>query len=359
MIQKNTKTAYAPYSKNLSAPGDRRRFIFYAAERKIIFEIAKPNKEYNIVYLTYGCDISIWIDYKRSHPNVKLIFELIDSYLLEETSFLTVFRGSARFIAGKESSLWLNYKTALRKMVSIADAVVCSSLSQREDILPLNKNTHISLDYFSNDITCQKKTWASKGKIKLVWEGQSNTLKNLLVLNPIFEKLSPKIELYVITDKFIMSAFGAIRKPTRRLLEKLRCDFTFIEWEKSTFSEHIANADLAIIPINMADSMARNKPENKLLLFWEIGIPTLTSDTPAYRRTMRMAGLDFYCSNANDWEDKIIKYGAMPLDLRLDTASKAKNYITEFHNKSQNLRKWDSIFDSIDSSLAVECRMIV
>ena len=179
------KVAYVPHHKDLVVPGDRRRFAFYASARNIPFEIADYSKIYDVVYLTYGCDLSAWIKYKKINPSVKIIFELIDSYLLEDLSRLTIFRGLARYFLGKESSLWFYHKNALRKIISVADVVVCSTREQMDNIT--NKNIHLSLDYFSNDINQHKCSLASNNKLKLVWEGQAHTVKNLFLLNDIFE----------------------------------------------------------------------------------------------------------------------------------------------------------------------------
>ena len=143
---------YTPYNTNLNVPGDRRRFIFYAHEKNLKFEIANPNVTYDVIYVTYGSDISTWINYKIKNPTVKLIFELIDSYVFESLSFKTLFRGSIRYLQNKESKFWFNYKSALFKIITLADAIVCSSIIQKNFLLKYNKNIHISLDYFTNDI---------------------------------------------------------------------------------------------------------------------------------------------------------------------------------------------------------------
>ena len=107
---------YVPYSNELNAPGDRRRFIFFANELKINYEIIRIElineiKRYDIIYLTYGANLSFWIKYKKKYPHTKIIFELIDSYLFENYSMRSIFRGLFRFIFGKENYLWLNKKT--------------------------------------------------------------------------------------------------------------------------------------------------------------------------------------------------------------------------------------------------------
>ena len=345
------RIGYAPYHKDMMTPGDRRRFIFYANERKIKFDLADPLKIYDIVYLTYGCNLSVWIEYKKKNPDVKFVFELIDSYLLENCSVLTIFRGITRYLLGKERSLWFSYKVALRKMISIADVVVCSTHAQKINMFRFNNNIHISLDYFSNDITHHKISLENSKKFKLVWEGQAYTVKNLLLLNSVFEKLGDKIELYIITDRTIKSPLKLFEKETIGILKRLKCQYHLLDWDKSSFSENITNADLAIIPISSNNPMMWNKPENKLLLLWEIGIPTLTSDTPAYKRVMDIAGLEFCCRSSGEWIRKIEEYMNNSIEYRSVIVKKADDYLLRFHNKGEILKNWDDIFNSLQIDL--------
>ena len=347
MNNNELRIAYSPYHKDLSSPGDRRRFVFYANEKDIKFEIADSSKIYDIVYLTYGCNLSVWIDYKKNNPSVKVIFELIDSYLLESMDLLSVFRGTAWYFSGRENRLWLNYKSALRKMVSICDAVVCSTFAQKMDMLKFNKNIHISLDYFSEDITHHKNFFEKNQPLKIVWEGQAYTVNNLLLLNNIFEKFKDKIEVYIITDPIIKSPFNAFNRETSNILKALKCKYYLVDWVKNSFSEIISKADLAIIPIKSDIALMWNKPANKLLLFWEIGIPTLTSSTPNYKLVMDHAGLDFYCESSTDWVLKIEEYIESSLDYRNNISCKIKNYVEQFHSKEEIVYKWDSIFESL------------
>ena len=342
------KIAYVPYNKDFAVPGDRRRFVFYANERKIKFDIADLSIQYDIVYLTYGCNLSNWFEYKKKHPNVIFVFELIDSYLLEDTGLLTFFRGFAWYLLGRESALLINYKNALRRMISTCDAVVCSTHAQKINMIGFNSNAHISLDYFSHDITHYKTSYKSKNKLKIVWEGQAYTVKNLLMLNDVFEQLQDKIELYIVTDPLVKSPIGFFNKETKVILGELKCDYHLIEWKKNTFSKIISSADLAIIPIRRTSSMMWNKPENKLLLLWEIGVPTLTSDTPAYKAAMSVAGIDFYCKSPAEWLQKINRYIESSTEYRLAVSEKAKLYLDRHHKKSDILNTWDRIFDSLN-----------
>ena len=63
----NLSIGYAPYSSDFSSSGDRRRFVYYANSRAIDFEIAKPENEYDIVFVTHGADITVWSKYDKSN----------------------------------------------------------------------------------------------------------------------------------------------------------------------------------------------------------------------------------------------------------------------------------------------------
>ena len=348
------RIAYAPYHKELSVPGDRRRFVFYAKERNINFELADPSKIYDIIYLTYGCNLGLWIKYKKNNPNVKIVFELIDTYFQEKKSIRELFRGIAWYLIRRDDVLWFSYKSALREIITICDAVVCSTIAQKFEMLQFNKNIHISLDYFSEDITHHKKSFVIKNKLKIVWEGQAYTVENLLLLNEVFEELKNDIELYIITDLIIKSPIKCCDKKTEDVLRKLKCKFNLIRWDKNSFSKIISNADLAIIPLKSDNSMMWNKPENKLLLLWEIGVPTFTSDTPAYKRVMSSAGIDFCCSSSNEWLQKIQEYRKSSIHYKINNFQKAKSYLKRYHSKDDILQKWDQIFESLKFKIEQE-----
>ena len=357
----DVKIAYVPYSKNLMSPGDRRRFAFYANERQIKYELADPKNIYDIVYLTYGCDLSAWIAYKKKNQSVKIVFELIDSYLFEDDSLLmkshmskkiqTALKGFIRYAIGRESKFFFNYKSALLQMISISDAVVCSTDLQRNDLLKLNNNVHISLDYFSDDITTHKKTHKVGSKIKLVWEGQPYTASNLVLLNEVLKKIKNNVEVYVITDATANYYFNLYKVKITKILKEFKFNYHFIPWDKENISNIIASCDLAVIPIVPGDDFVWNKPENKLLFFWEIGIPTLTSNTPAYKRVMDIAGLDFYCSSSNEWLNKIQNFSNSSESYKQNIVDISSRYISKFHSKEGVLKKWDLIFESLQEGL--------
>ncbi len=344
---KSLKIGYSPYSIDCDAPGDRRRFAFYAKEKGIDIEIASTSKKYDIVYITTSSNIGKWIDYKKANPGTKLIFEIIDSYLLEEKNLQAYLKGIFRFVTWKDNRLYFNYQNAFISIIKIADAVVCSTSIQKEHISQFNKNVHVSLDYFSDDITHHKTGALTGEKLKLVWEGQAYTVKNLLQLNDVFKALADKIELHIITDPQIKFPFKIFNRNTAEVLKSLSCRYYLHDWKKENFSKIIAECDLAIIPMDMNDKLIFNKPENKLLLFWEIGVPVLTSATPAYKRVMTLAGLDYFCTNHTEWVSKINSFiNNLPQQYLADI-EKTRSYLDKTHRKELIIRNWDEIILSV------------
>ena len=114
----NIHVGYWPYHNSFNSPGDRRRFVFFANETNIKYELADTAKFYDIVYLTSSCNISEWLEYKKTHPNSKIIFELIDSYTLQK-GISKIGRGILKYIKGKNSKLLLNYKKAFINIIKI------------------------------------------------------------------------------------------------------------------------------------------------------------------------------------------------------------------------------------------------
>ena len=347
MKMNDIRIAYWPNSKDLTPPGDRRRFVFYARERGLKFELADLNQEYDVVYLTSGCSCTDWVAYKKRFPGTKIIFEIIDSYLLEDFTLFNLLRGPARFISGKDKTLYLDYRKAFLKIISIADAVICSTDIQQALIMRYNKNVHISLDYFSDDITHHKTEYTSSEKLKLVWEGQSYTVKNLLVMNNAFKALKDEVELHIITDAEIKYPLKIFDRKTKDVLKGLQCDYTIHEWRRDTFSRIIASSDLAIIPIKQNDKIMLNKPENKLLLLWEIGMPVFTSPTPAYNRVMTNAKVDGLCASDAEWISKIRAFRNRSTEEKKEFTSNANAYLRAHHTKEVILKKWDRILESV------------
>jgi glycosyltransferase involved in cell wall biosynthesis len=88
------------------------------------------------------------------------------------------------------------------------------------------------------------------------------------------------------------------------------------------------------------------KPENRLLIMWRLGLPCLTSASPAYIRVANDAGVNVVCENLNDWASNLNQILNDP-KYALSESIKGQNYLREHHNRKILLRKWDNAIQSV------------
>jgi glycosyltransferase involved in cell wall biosynthesis len=197
-----------------------------------------------------------------------------------------------------------------------------------------------------------KRDYSSSNPFRLVWEGLPHTLGSLEIIGPVLERLAERypIELWLVTDKTFYSYLDrywkiSAEKVTKHVFKNIK----LVEWNKDSVSGVICSCDLAVIPIDLSDPFAYGKPENKLLLFWRLGIPVLTSASPAYLRVMSAAGLDMTCCSSKEWEVKM-EYYLNNKEARMNAARIGLNYVEDYYTEEENLEKWDKVFESLFGS---------
>ena len=341
------RIGYLPYSKDYERPGDKRRFVYYANKRNLNFEIADPSKKYDLVVLSQSADLSVW--YRYDLGGAKIVYDAIDSYLsIPRNEIKGRLRGLAKYISGKNKYLKLNYWKSIESMCLRADAVICSTKEQANDIKPFCNNVHQILDI--HDVYQGVKNDYKTGKVfNIVWEGLGDNAFQLKFLKSIFAELEKKheIALHCVTDLSYLKYLGKFNKIyTSDVVKGLSKRVYLYEWNEIMASEVIRNCDLAVIPVDLTKPLAKGKPENKLLLFWRIGVPVITSATPAYDRAMKKAGLDMTCSNKEEWLDMLDKY-IMSHESRQVSGIAGKRMVDESYSQNDTLKQWDEVFESI------------
>jgi glycosyltransferase involved in cell wall biosynthesis len=343
MNYKNLKIGYVPLNSDLTtAPGDYRRFVKYANIRGIRFDIANTDKIYDIVVVSQGADITLWRDYEHG----VIVYDLIDSYLsIPKTNIKGVFRGIAKYISRQHYKLDISYWSSVKKMCLRADIVICSTKEQRNKILPYCSDVRIILDYHDDVVKNPKIDYKIGNVIKLVWEGMPSNLYQLRAIKKPLLRLyrKYKIELHIVTNikyKKFLGSFWLVSsaKEARRIFP----NSIVHEWTKENVSGIVRNCDIAIIPIDGDYSLTKNKPENKLLFFWRMGIPVVSSNIPSYRRTMNNAGLNYDCENESEWYIKIEKL-ILDYDLRKNYGASGKKYALECYGSNRINDEWDSV----------------
>jgi len=336
------RIGYIPVSTDFSSAGDRRRFLMYAKEYDLHWEIADPVNDYDILYITTMANVSEWIEYKESHPKTVLIFDINNAFFFKQDIFWNAARGITRYISRREKRLYFNYNNVYIDTFKVADIIVCPTSAAREFITKYNKNVFLSFDYFGEDISSKKINFSPKDPAILVWEGMGVTAKHLLSISSVLEKYGDRIKLRIITDRSYKLA-GLIKIDVLNIFKNAKFNFEFFDWNRETYSKLITSSDIAIIPLNKNDTLAYHKPENKLALLWQHGIPVITSDTPAYIESFSNTNLDLTCKDDDDWFRKI--------DLLLSNKfsyeehmNSVERYLKQSRSKKSFLETWDKIF---------------
>jgi glycosyltransferase involved in cell wall biosynthesis len=347
-----TRVGYAGYSRDFSVPGDRRRFAAYARLKGVPIEYAELHRPYDLAYVTYSSDLPGWVARKRAEgDDFKLVFELIDAYFTQSGLVRRLLKGTARRLLGTESRFSPDLQRTLIDACSAADAVICSTEEQRDTIRRHNPNVFISFDHFGGELGRPKADYRRTGKLQIVWEGQSTTLPNLQVIREPLNDLRDKIELHVVTDPLIHRYFGRFSTyPAMKALDGIECEKYFHRWDRSTFSNHVTACDLAVIPIERSNALWWGKPENKLVLLWQLGMPVLTTATPVYRRVMEAAGVDMACATSADWGAQLewlLKADGPKLE---QIGGTCRAYAERAYSEAEFVRRFDQAFAAIGFS---------
>ncbi len=311
---REARIGYAGYSRDFSAPGDRRRFLAYARERGLSFEYPRTGADYDLVIVTQNADLTGWAARRtQKGANFRLVFDLVDSYFEQKRLDERFLKGIGRFVEGRDSRLSPDFRATLKRTCRAADAVLCATAEQEATISAYNGRIAQSFDWFGDELGPRKQDYSRGERLRLVWEGQVGTLRSIRALREPLNALRDRVELNVVTDPSMARYYGRLGTiRAEEILAGIDCPLTVTPWRKEDFWRHIIAADVAIIPMDGYHSMILAKPDNKLILLWKLGMPVLTGGTAAYRRAMAGAGLDMVCETPADWRAKLEMLAAAP-----------------------------------------------
>lgn len=337
---------YVPYSSALEQPGDRRRFVNFARQRGLRFEIADPGRRYDIVVLSERADLSVWRHYRGG----KIVFDLIDSYLaIPRTSLKGQLRGLAKFVSRQSRYPELDYTRSVQRMCERADAVVCTTEEQKRAITPYCSNVHVILDSHRSVARSVKRDYQAGSPFRLAWEGMAQNLDSLRSLAPVLRRLERRhaISLEIVTDPEYFRFLGRYgRGQSARRVAGMCAEVHLHQWREETLAERLTGFDLAVVPLALDDPFASGKPENKLVLFWRMGVPVVASATPAYSRAFAGAGLPMACASPDEWEKTLERY-MLDESARRAAGEAGRRYAEAHYGEERLLALWDGVFGSV------------
>ncbi|MEC7881129.1 MAG: hypothetical protein VX590_03970 [Chloroflexota bacterium] len=345
----NIKIGYIPYSPSLEAPGDRRRFIFFAKRTNLNYEIYDSTKKYDLVVANSLTDPDLLLNLPR---DTKLIFDFADAYMAENLfSIRGIFRGLIRYSKGKSSKFYFNYKNAFLDLMKRSEVVICSSPEQKKLITPFCKKVKVILDSHIDECNKVKKNFKLGNTINIAWEGQHATLPSLLFLAKKISKtyLSPHVNFHIVTDDPTHNLDKLIYgNSIKKYLSKKKYNISFYPWSIENMNNLAEKCDIAIIPVNLKNPMHALKPENRLNLFWRLGLPVLATSTEANIRAMKNCNHDLFFESPYEFFKKIELLRNCP-DLIKKYSQTALNYIHSKLTTQYYIDLWHkTLMDSLD-----------
>ena len=343
------RIGYWPLSKSLGLAGDRRRLVFWAEARGHTV-VTDLSRSVDVVVASENVDFNSGFFESNKTP---LIFDLVDAYLSPSNPIDDISRGVAKKISGQITGGIKPFSHHVRDFCKKADLVICSSLEQEAVINLYNNNTQIILDSHdeipfiipsrnSEKLTLQK---------RVLWEGQPATIKGVNQLSTVLKELSANQQMYYdfVTDqKYFKVLNRYLQKDTLDLLEKGLCEISekisIFPWSTEALVSRAKESNLAMIPIDLSVPMQALKPENRLLIMWRLGLPCLTSASPAYSRVSATAGVNAICHNLEEWFEKF-NYILSDPNFGYREVLKGQDYLREYHNQRVLLQKWDAAIE--------------
>jgi hypothetical protein len=348
---KTLKIGYQPLSSSLTAAGDRRRLLFWAKNRgheivtdltqKVDVIVASENSDFQSPHLT--------------ETKVPVVFDLVDAYLSPLNTREDFTRGLAKKLSGQVSGSVKLFSNYVRNFCTSSSAVICSSPEQEAVIRPFNSNTHVILDSHDEIPLLEPKLakYAPSEEKTILWEGQPATIRGVQKISAILFQLSQENSLrfdFVTDEEYFQFLGKYFKRKTLHLLKKdLSSVFdqtSIIPWSPENLVAVANRSSFSMIPIDIAVPMQKLKPENRLLIMWRLGLPCLTSPSPAYTRVSNIAGVKAVCDSPDVWLESSINLLSNPT-FALEEVLRGQNYLHENHNRESLLNKWDQAIESV------------
>ena len=345
------RIGYWPLSESLLAAGDRRRLVFWAQARghEIVTDL---NQSVDVIVASENSDFN---SSHFSQKSIPIIFDLVDAYLSPLNPYDDFARGLAKRFSGQISGVVKPFSHHVRDFCGLSSAVICSSPEQEEIIARHNINTHVILDSHDEiafiDALHLKKQKTNKQRV--LWEGQPATIRGVRDIYPVLSELAKTNDLnfdFVTDESYFQFLNQYIERSTLKLLKKnlhiIADRVNIIPWSSTNLVESAQRSTVAMIPIDLSIPMQKLKPENRLLIMWRLGLPCLTSPSPAYIRVAHQAGVNAICNNLPEWADNFYQILDNP-DFAYNQILAGQNYLRENHNQALLLNKWDLAFESV------------
>ena len=345
------RIGYSPLSQDLNSAGDRRRLVFWAKNRGHTI-ITDLEQKVDVIVASENSDFNSSVFYESTVP---IIFDLVDAYLSPLNPIDDLARGIGKKLSGQITGVTRPFSHHIREFCRQSNAVLCSSIEQQEVIQKLNRNCHVILDSHE-EIPFSKFSMLShepSSVKRILWEGQPATIRGVNEISPIFSALTKTFDFkldFVTDEEYFMYLNRYIRRSTLSLLKsdlhEISSLVNIVPWSRENLLASARMSSIAMIPINLSIPIQKLKPENRLLIMWRLGLPCLTSPSPAYVRVSSRAGVNAVSYSTQEWLENFVHILSDP-DYARSQVTLGQNYLLENHTSAILLEKWDRAFESV------------
>lgn len=342
------RIGYVPNSSNLSAPADRRRLVYWANARghQVVTDLSQS---VDVIVLSGRANFATFSRDLRT----PVILDLVDGYLARESFVKDLIRGILKVADKQLTGLPKPYTSFVQDICSSASAVICSSEEQRVMIEKYSRNVHEILDSHDEISFLPFSSHSNAYPKSILWEGLPVTLGGVLSISKVLIQKNQLdgLEINFVTNEKYFKFLGKyLSQSSFKLLTKqlgeMVTEKNVVPWNVKNLTSYAKISSGAILPVLLANPIQKLKPENRLLIMWRLGLPTLTSNTPAYSRLAEKTGLDLICDSEEDWQNKLNlvlsdrKYAA-------EMVLTGQDYLYKNHSATHLLRKWDAAIESV------------
>jgi len=344
---------YDSYSADLSHIADRRRIGLWINKKD--FEVFDSKNIPISVQVIQPLTDPFLI--KKLDSDTKIVLDMVDGYLVDTPSILIDY---ARYFLRSSKipaiCLPMRFSKSLRRVCTLVDLVVVASDEQAELVRPFNQNVKVIRD--SHDELGEPlpiKEISKNNNLNIFWEGLGFTLIHFEdIANDLGEFLiSTNSTLHIVTNEVyprFAAKFAKVKaiKVVRQIFGDAASRVIVHPWSEEKVKEIASECDFGIIPINDQNRFAQLKPENKLLIYWRLGLQTLFSNTPSYVRLANGVGVPEYSVKSGEWGEKLRLISNTPGGLSKNMLN-LQEYLLRFHSEETILNKWREALNSLKS----------
>lgn len=287
--------------------------------------------------------------------DIKLVLDMVDGYLVDKPNFAKDFLRQLSRVGIREFMRNpVRFSKKISQLCSEVDLITVGSEEQASVARVFNPNVFAIWDCHDEFGSSREPLGKEKvSNFNIFWEGLSVTLFHfeecMSELREFILKTDSNLHIVTNSEHY---RFGNkfFKIPTKQLIAKifkgLESRVIFHPWSIPKVREVASECDFGLIPLLEGDKFARLKPENKLLIYWRLGLPTLFSDSPSYLRVSKELGLSDFSVAKGKWGEKL-SWLANDLVGQGGRISSATKMLRENHNAKAILAKWQKAFQTL------------